>query len=97
MAMISTPHDMTTHQMPDQFGRYAIILLALAGIFGVFHVYVVAQLVFSMLFVGGVALVLFSIVARPMGSPQRETWVAALLACGLLTLVLGAFGWHSPF
>jgi len=96
MAMI-TPQDITTPQMPDQFGRYAIILFALAGIFAVFHVYVVAQLVFSMLFVGGVALVLFSIVARPLGSPQRETWVAALLACGLLTLLLGAFGWHSPF
>jgi hypothetical protein len=47
--------------------------------------------------VGGVALVLFSIVARPLGSPQRETWVAALLACGLLVLVLGAFGWPNPF
>jgi hypothetical protein len=44
-----------------------------------------------------VALVLFSVVARPLGSPQRETWVAALLACGLFTLVLGAFGWPSPF
>jgi hypothetical protein len=96
MAM-TTPHGITTPQMPDQFGRYAIILLALAGIAGVFHVYVVAQLVFSMLFVGGVALVLFSIVARPLGSPQRETWVAALLACGLLTLILGVIGWRSPF
>jgi hypothetical protein len=96
MAM-TTPHGIATTEIPDQFGRYAIILLALAGMAGVFHVYVVAQLVFSMLFVGGVALVLFSVVARPLGSPQRETWVAALLACGLLTLVLGAFGWPSPF
>lgn len=96
MAM-TTPHFIATNDTPDQFGRYAIILLALAGIAGVFHTYVVAQLVFSMLFIGGVALVLFSIVARPIGSPQRETWVAALLACGLLTLVLGVFGWPTPF
>lgn len=96
MAM-TTPHGIMTTQTPDQFGRYAIILLALAGIAGVFHAFVVAQLVFSMLFIGGVALVLFSIVARPLGSPQRETWVAALLACGLLTLVLGAYGWPTPF
>jgi hypothetical protein len=94
---MTTPQGITTAALPDQFGRYAIILLALAGIAGVFHVYVVAQLVFSMLFVGGVALVLFSILARPLGSPQRETWVAALLACGLFTLVLSAFGWPSPF
>ncbi|HEY4123087.1 MAG TPA: hypothetical protein VGM36_00650 [Rhizomicrobium sp.] len=94
---ITTPHGITAHQIPDQFGRYAIILLALAGIAGVFHAFIVAQLVFSMLFFGGVALVLFSIVARPLGSPQRETWVAALLACGLLTLILGTFGWPSPF
>lgn len=96
MAM-TTPQGTTTTQTPDQFGRYAIILFALAGIAGVFHTFVVAQLVFSMLFVGGVALVLFSIVARPLGSPQRETWVAALVACGLFSLVLGVYGWPTPF
>jgi len=90
-----TPNGLGDTQTPDQFGRYAIILLALAGIAGVFLVHQVAQLVFSMLFAGGVALVLFSIVARPLGSPQRETWVAALIACGLLTLILGTFGWPS--
>lgn len=96
MAM-TAPHGITRPQIPDQIGRSAILLFALAGIAGVFHIYLVAQLVFSMLFLGGVALVLFSILARPLGSPQRETWLAALIACGLLTLIVGEFGWHSPF
>ncbi|HTO41062.1 MAG TPA: hypothetical protein VL026_08825 [Rhizomicrobium sp.] len=84
-------------QPPDQFGRYAIILLALAGIAGVFLAHVVAQMVFSLLFAGGVSLVLFSLVARPLGSPQRETWLAALIACGLLSFIVGTIGWPSPF
>jgi hypothetical protein len=96
MAM-TTPHGITTTPLPDQFGRYAILLLALAGIAGIFHAFIVAQLVFSMLFVGGVALVLFSVLARPVGSPQRETWVAALLAFGLLTLIAGVYRWPTPF
>jgi hypothetical protein len=96
MAM-TTPHGIATTEIPDQFGRYAIILFALAGIAGVFHAYVVAQLVFSMLFVGGVALVLFIVVARPLGFPQRAPRVAVPLACVLFALVLAAFGWPSPF
>lgn len=92
MAM-TTPHGIATPQIPDQFGRYAIVLFALAGIAGLLRSFLVAQLVFWMLFAGGVALVLFSIVARPLGSPQRETWIAALIACGLFTLILAASDW----
>jgi hypothetical protein len=87
MAMTSS-HGITTPQTPDQFGRYAIVLFALAAIVGIFASYLVAQLLFWMLFPGGVALVLFSVLARPLGSPQRETWLAALLAGALLALIL---------
>jgi hypothetical protein len=92
---MTTPHGIARPRIPDQFGRFAIVLLALAAIAGLLSTHLVAQLVFWLLFSGGVALVLFSIVARPLGSPQRETWLAALLACGLFTLVLAAMGWLS--
>jgi len=74
--------------MPDQFGRFAIVLLALASLFSLLRYGLFTDFMFWILVSGGVALTLFSVVARPLGSPRRETWFAAMLCAALLVSVL---------
>ncbi len=84
----STLNGLSKASLPDQFGRYALGLLCLAGLAGLFQVHVIGQLIFWLLICGGVSLTLFSLLARPLGSPQWETWLSVLLYGGLLALFL---------